>query len=66
MMYSGFELLADCWCKLLTAGISLPSLGALMPSAKQIKREPAATGVNSVRHSFTQQAVSLSKSSPLL
>jgi len=66
MMYSGLELLADCWCKLLTAGISLPSLGALMPSARQIKREPAQTGLNSVRHSFTQQAVSLSKSSALL
>src|ERR1700678_988998 len=25
MMYSGLELLADCWCSLLTAGIFLPS-----------------------------------------
>jgi len=66
MIHSGLELLADCWCKFLTAGINLPSLGALMPSARQTKREPAQTGSNSARHKFTQQVVSFSKSSPLL
>jgi hypothetical protein len=55
MMYSGLELLADCWCNILTAGIRLPSLGALMPSARQTMRVPASKGWNSIRHSRTQQ-----------
>src|SRR6266851_2010394 len=66
MMYSGLELLTDCWCSIFTAGICFPSLGALMPSARHTRREPTCMGRNRARQSRTQQAVSLSRSRPLL
>jgi len=35
MMNVGLVLPADSWCRLFTAGIFLPSLGALRPSGQQ-------------------------------
>ena len=57
MMYSGLVLLADCWCKYFTAGMHLPSLGALVPSARQTRRELTSNGRSSTRHRRTQQEV---------
>jgi len=61
-----FRIAGRLLVQALDRGHQLALFGCLMPSARQIKREPAQTGLNSVRHSFTQQAVSLSKSSALL
>ena len=65
MIHSGLELLADCWCKFLTAGINLPSLGALMPSARQTKREPGTDGLEQRQAHFHPAGGELVQIQPL-
>ena len=65
-MYSGLVLPSDSWCSFLTAGIFLPALGILMPSASRTGRPPAVrrAGRSADRAALVQSRVSLSRPTP--
>lgn len=57
MMKAGLLLFADSTCRLLTAGIFLPSFGTLQPPARHATCSPSVTGRDRARARRTEARV---------